>query len=273
MNRSTLFLFMAAGALSIWPGAIWASQGPAAAQEKNCSADHFHVNDLVSYAELREQRLPAASTNSVNPGVNGSIRVHGWSNSDVLVKACIQAAASSDSEARALASQISLARGSGTIEPSGPSRNEQQYWGVSYEIWVPNASNLNLNANNGSISVEGVQGEIRFKTQNGSVHLTEVGGDVDGSTANGSLTIDLAGNGWKGNGLRAETTNGSVRLNLPENFSAQVHASTVNGSLKVDLPVTVTGEIGKNMSFQLGGGGPLIEATTVNGSVRISKRA
>ena len=96
---------------------------------------------------------------------------------------------------------------------------------------------------------------------------------MDGSTTNGSLAIDLTGTGWSGNGLRAETTNGSVRLNLPENFSAQVQASTVNGRVRVDFPITISGEIGKTMSFQLGAGGPLIEAKTVNGSVHIARKA
>jgi DUF4097 and DUF4098 domain-containing protein YvlB len=64
-----------------------------------------------------------------------------------------------------------------------------------------------------------------------------------------------------------------VRLNLPENFSARVEASTVNGRIHVDFPVTVSGEIGKNMSFQLGSGGPTIHASTVNGSVHIGHKA
>ncbi len=241
--------------------------------EKECSADHFHVNDLVSYAESRQQRLPNASINYVNPGANGSIRVHGWNNPDVLVKACIQAAAPTDSEARALAAQVTIARGAGQIEPTGPERRDQQYWGVSYEVWVPNASSVDLKAQNGSIRVENVNGQIRFHTQNGSVHLSEVAGDVEGSTTNGSLTIDLSGTRWTGNGLRAETTNGSVRLNLPENFSAHVQTSTVNGRVQVDFPVTISGEVGKNMSFQLGSGGPLIQAKTVNGSVHIGRKA
>ncbi len=241
--------------------------------DKECSANRFHVNDLVSYAESRQQRLPNGSTNYVNPGENGSIRVHGWNNSDVLVKACIQAAAPTDSEARALAAQVTIARGVGQIEPTGPEKGDQRYWGVSYEIWVPNASSLDLKANNGSIGVQNVQGQIRFHTSNGSVHLSEVAGDVEGSTTNGSLTIDLSGSGWTGNGLRAQTTNGSVRLNVPENFSAHVQASTVNGRVQVDFPITVSGEVGKSMSFQLGSGGPLIEAKTVNGSVHIGRKA
>jgi Toastrack DUF4097 len=265
-------LGLVAGALLIWCVPAGAKTPAWPSVEDNCSARNFHDNDLASYAEMKEQRLPAASTNSINPGANGSIRVHGWNQGDVLVKACVQAAAPSDSEARALASQISIAQGPGQIEPSGPSTNDERHWNVSYEVWVPTASNLNLKANNGSIHVETVQGEIRFHTSNGSVHLSDVGGDVDGSTTNGSLNIDV-GTGWKGAGLRAETTNGSVNLNLPENFSARVEASTVNGRVHVDFPVTVSGEIGRNMSFQLGSGGPTIHASTVNGSVHIGRKA
>jgi len=272
MKSSVGYLVLAA--FTCLGGSVQATAAPGwpTANGDDCSASHFHVNDLVSYAEMKEQRLAAASTDSIDPGANGSIRVHGWNQSDVLVKACVQAAAPSDSEARGVASQVSIAQGPGQIEPKGPSTNDQHYWSVSYEVWVPKTSNLDMHANNGSIHVESVQGQIRFRTMNGSVHLAEVGGDVNGSTTNGSLTIDLAGNTWNGPGLRAETTNGSVRLNLPENYSARVEASTVNGRVHVDFPVTVSGEIGKEMSFQLGSGGPTIEARTTNGSVHIGRR-
>jgi Putative adhesin len=272
MKGSVLCFVLSAGALLGWcaqanaMAPLWTPAGD------DCSASHFHVNDLASYAEEKEQRLAAASTESVNPGTNGSIRIHGWNQSGVLVKACVQTAAPSESEARSIASQISLAQGPGQIEPNGPSMNDQLSWSVSYEIWVPAASNLHLEANNGSIHIESVQGQIRFHTQNGSVHLAEVGGDVDGSTTNGSLHIDLAGSAWNGSGLRAETTNGSVEMTLPENYSARVETSTVNGRIKIDFPITVSGEIGKEMSFQLGSGGPTVQAKTVNGSVRILRK-
>jgi DUF4097 and DUF4098 domain-containing protein YvlB len=145
---------------------------------------------------------------------------------------------------------------------------------VSYEVWAPNASNATLRTHNGSISVDGIHGQIDFHTSNGSVRLNEVGANVEGSTTNGSVSVDLAGTGWTGTALRVSTTNGSVRLNLPANFSAQVQASTLNGHVHTDFPVTVTGDIGKNrnMSFQIGSGGPIIEAKTVNGSVTIGRR-
>lgn len=196
--KSSFYFLIAAGALlgfSIQATAKtpeWRSIGD------DCTAEHFHVNDLASFAQVKEQHLGAASTYSIDPRENGSIRVHGWNQGDVLVKACVQAAADTESEARSIASQVSIAQGEGQIEPNGPSRDENHYWSVSYEVWVPNASNLQLRANNGSIHVETIHGAIRFHTVNGSVHLADVGGDVDGSTTNGSLTIDLAGNAWNG---------------------------------------------------------------------------
>ena len=271
MKRTVLLVVLAVGGLSVFGGRAEAGEWRRAA-DPSCSADHFHVNDLVSYAEIREQRLPSGSENYINPGANGSIKVHGWNNGDVLVKACIQAAAPSDSEARALASQIQIARGSGDIQPNGVSTDDQHHWSLSYEVWVPNGANVKLAANNGSISAEAIQGQLQFHTSNGSVHLRDIGGDVEGSTTNGSLTVDVASAGWTGTGLHVETTNGSVRLNLPETFSAQVEVSTVNGNVRTDFPVTITGEIKRSLSFQLGSGGPVIEAKTVNGSVHIAKR-
>jgi hypothetical protein len=243
------------------------------AGDSRCSSNDFHSDGLVSYAETREQRLPSGSENYINPGQNGSIRVHGWSNGDVQVRACIQAAASSEQEARTLASQVSIAKSAGAIEPDGPSNASDRWWSVSYEIWVPSSSNLKMDANNGSIAVDGVQGHIRVHTQNGSLRFSQVGGDVDGTTTNGSVTVDLAGTGWSGDGLRLETTNGSVNLNVPSDFSARVEVSTVNGHIKTDFPVTVSGEIQKNLSFVLGSGGSTIEAKTVNGSVRIGRHS
>jgi Putative adhesin len=270
-NRIGYFALTAFAMAGCCAQANAASGWPVAADE--CSANNYHVNDLASHAEWKEQRLAAASTTAIDPGANGAVRVHGWNEGDVLVKACVQTAAPNESEARALVSQISIAEGPGRIEPRGPSTDHERQWSVSYEIWVPNASNLQMQANNGSIRVEAVHGQIRFHTTNGSVHLTDVAGDVDGSTTNGSLNIDLAGNSWNGTGLRAETTNGSVHLNIPENYSAQVEASTVNGRVRVDFPVTVNGDLGKNLSFQVGNGGPMIQAKTVNGSIHIGRKA
>jgi hypothetical protein len=192
MNGRTLFPILAVVlALSIIPAQVARAQDKAPEGERECSANNYE-NGLATYAETRDQRLVASSTNRVDPGENGSVRVHGWDQSDVLVRACIQTAAPSESEARTLASQVKIAEGPGRVQPNGPSEDHRHHWNVSYEVWMPAASNLETEAHNGSIGIDGLHGEIRFNTVNGSVHLSKVGGDVDGSTTNGSVNIDLA---------------------------------------------------------------------------------
>ena len=139
MRRRFDFALIVATGILVFACAANGKDWPPAG-DKECSANHFHDNDLVSHAESRDQRLPNGSTNYINPGENGSIRVHGWNNSDVLVRACIVAAAPSDTNARALASQVAITRSTGDIEPSGPSTGDRRYWGVSYEVWVPAVS-------------------------------------------------------------------------------------------------------------------------------------
>jgi hypothetical protein len=261
----------------LWTTGVLLGFSCPAAADDSCSADHFHSDGLTGFAQVREQQLPSGSENYINPGANGSIKVHGWAGSDVRVKACIQAAAPSEGEAQTIASQVAIAEGAGMIRASSPSHggwgHDRSWWSVSYEVWLPSSSSVKMEANNGSIAVDGVRGQVRFHTTNGSVRLSDVGGEIEGGTTNGSVTVDLAGAGWTGNGLRVETTNGSVKLNLPENFSARILASTVNGSVKTDFPITVSGEIQKNMTFVLGSGGATIEARTVNGSVHIGRRS
>ncbi len=242
--------------------------------EQGCSANHGWWHDSANFAQSRQERIPNASVNYIDPGQNGSIRVHAWNNPDVLVKACIQTSAPSESEARDLASQVKITKGAGHIEASAPGESGNgRNWSVSYEVWVPSSSAAKLDAYNGSIAVDGVQGRLRFHTQNGSVRLNDVGGDVEGETTNGSVTVRVTDANRPARGLRVETTNGSVNLELPQNFSARVEASTVNGRIRTDFPITVSGEIGKQLSFTLGNGGPEIAAKTVNGSIHISRRA
>lgn len=245
------------------------------AEDEGCSANHSHSwwGNTENFAQSRQERLPNAAVNYVDPGQNGSIRVHGWSNSDVLVKACIQTSAPSEEEARDLAAKVKITKGAGHIEASGPANHDGRNWSVSYEVWMPAASEAKLEAYNGSIAVDDLQGRLRFHTLNGSVRLVDVGGDVEGETTNGSVNVSVAHGGHYSGRLRVETTNGSVKLELPADFAARVEASTVNGSIRTDFPITVSGEIGKHLSFTLGSGGPAIDAKTINGSIHFTRKA
>jgi DUF4097 and DUF4098 domain-containing protein YvlB len=143
---------------------------------------------------------------------------------------------------------------------------------VSYEILVPQTIDLDLRANNGGIHIADVRGQIEFETTNGGVSLTRLAGAVHGKTTNGGLHVELAGDRWEGGQLDARTTNGGVSLSVPSSYSAHLETGTVNGHINVNFPVTVHGEINRQLSIDLGSGGPLVRAMTTNGGVSIKRK-
>ena len=72
-----------------------------------------------------------------------------------------------------------------------------------------------------------------------------------------------------GVGMDVETTNGSVVIEAPDGYSAELETGTVNGRLDLDVPVTVRGRIERRIRTQLGQGGAMVRAVTTNGSVKL----
>ena len=231
----------------------WGSRGPNA-----------HV------CEVRMLTVPAGGALSVDAGQNGSIRVTGESRRDVQVRATVHAWAYDDAEAERIASSVNV-RSDGVLRAEGPDQRGRSGWSVNYEVVAPRDIDLTLETHNGSISVAAVRGDLKLEAQNGGIRLDGVAGNVRGRTTNGGVEAELTGRTWEGTGLDLETTNGAVRLRIPENYSARLETGTVNGGIDIDFPVTVTGRIGREFSTTLGGGGPLVRAETTNGQVRISR--
>lgn len=205
---------------------------------------------------------------------NGSVRVQGWDNDGVKVTARLQANGASDADAASLLKDIKVSADGRSVRADGPSGSfgNRRNWSASYVVWVPRRFDVSLDANNGSLGVAGVTGKLDLRTTNGSVALSDVGGDVHARTQNGSLNVELAGSGWDGSGLDAETQNGSVRISVPQKYAAQLETGSVNGRINTDIPITVQGRISRRLSIPLNGGGKTVRAMTTNGSVRISER-
>lgn len=235
-----------------------------------CSTQNYSWGDKESFRELREVTMAAVSSLTIDGLRNGGIAVKGSDRSDILVRACVQAWDESQESAKERVAKVKIETGS-TIEAVGLDENKNV--SVSYQIHVPRKIDLNMTTINGGIIVDNVEGNVKFEASNGGIIIEGAGGDVRGRTRNGGIVVKLAGSGWRGAGLDVETTNGGVKLEVPENFAADIECSTVNGGFSSDLKgltVTKGRYTGGRASGSVNGGGAKVRVVTTNGGISIN---
>jgi len=260
--------------------ALAAVAAPAAAQNSSddwaerCRRNN-RGNDREVHCEVRESRIPARGTLRVDGSPNGGATVRAWDGRDVVVRARIQANARTADEAREIARGIRVST-EGTIQATGPDvRGRGRGWNVEYEILVPARTNLNVETENGPISVEGLTGTIRLRAENGPIALNGLSGDVSARTVNGPITVTLTGRRWSGQGLDVEAVNGPVSVRMPRGYAAHVESETENGPISVPSGMRAPRREGRGyrpggrISTDINGGGPTIRAVTTNGPLNI----
>src|SRR5262245_39987260 len=271
-KQNSYLAFLFALAFAIWIGP------PASAQKKTegmqCR-DNGNYDRNFRHCEIKEQTLVASGAITVDGKQNGGISIKGWDRNEVLVRAKIETQAPTQAEADQMAGQVRIETTALNIHAEGPEARNDYGWYVSYEVFVPRRSDLTLTAHNGGISITEVSGRIEFNTMNGGVNLVSVGGSVQGRTTNGGVNIVLNGTRWDGEALNVKTTNGGVNIIMPDNYSAHFETATVNGNVSSDFTLNVPqnerGRLPREISVDLGSGGPTIRATTTNGGVRLNR--
>ncbi len=142
---------------------------------------------------------------------------------------------------------------------------------VDYTVYVPRQTSLKINSTNGEINVSAVEGNIRLETTNGEINAKDIGGEVRAHTTNGDIEIEIVSIA-PSEDVEIGTTNGSIKVYLPEDVGAHIRAKTTNGSIKSDFHIPVKGKYNsKKAEGDLNGGGAEIILRTVNGSIKIRK--
>lgn len=236
------------------------------AEDTRC---HAGSSDRDRYCEEREYRLEARSELDVDAGQNGGIQVSGWDRDEIRLIARVSASSRSG-DPRDLAREVEIRTGS-VVEATGPRREGRDSWSVGFELMVPRSTALRLRASNGGIGLRELTGHVSARTTNGGITLVGGSGRVLGETTNGGLRLELTGPRWEGAGVDLRTTNGGVRITVPDDYSAELEIATVNGGMQLDVPITVQGRVDGRIRTTLGQGGPLIRATTTNGGVVVQR--
>lgn len=217
--------------------------------------------------------------------VNGKITIEGWDREEVSVIAEIRVRDRNEDRAQELLDEIEIdfdeRRGEIRIRTITPKRNSG-FWGwasgnkssvsVYYRVKVPEECSLDIDNTNGAIEVSDVEGEIRLESTNGKIWTESVGGTVDANTTNGSIKVDIA-DITSSKDMEFTTTNGSVKIYLPEDAGFDLNARTTNGSIKTDFSMNTRSKYNRRrMQGSVNGGGPLVYVETTNGSINVWER-
>lgn len=123
---------------------------------------------------------------------------------------------------------------------------------------------------NGGIDLSDVSGNATLETSNGRIHADHITGTVEATSSNGD--IHLAFSNSPKNDIHASTSNSSIEISMPSSSSARIRANTSNGSISTDFDVANQGASSKtHLEGSVNGGGPLLDLSTSNGSIKIVK--
>jgi DUF4097 and DUF4098 domain-containing protein YvlB len=141
---------------------------------------------------------------------------------------------------------------------------------VKYTVRVPRRTAVDLRETNGQLEVTGLAHDTRLSTTNGHIACKKLNGEVHVSTTNGRVDLQMAS---VTQDIEAETTNGSIALQVPTDASADISARVTNGHIGVEGLPSVKAEDDnsrRRYSGRLNGGGHAIRLQTTNGSITVS---
>jgi len=135
------------------------------------------------------------------------------------------------------------------------------------------AGDLLIVTRDGSITLERVSGRIDARTGDGSIRVNGTPAGVMLETRDGSVTVRAERGTEMSDDWSVRTGDGSVVVEMPEGFAAEIDAETRDGSVRTDLAIDGAddrrGEERRRLRGTLGAGGHLLKLRTNDGSIRL----
>ena len=271
-------------------------------------------SDLGKYVEREEKHFTTTGKPQVDLSTfDGSIEVRPWDRAEVQViieKRAVSKEAAATIEIHAEQNGNRVVVDVKTQRAPGINFHFNNSKSAKLIVSLPASSDLVAKSGDGSIDVERVTGRVELRSGDGSIRAREMGGEVSAHSGDGSIKIDgvngaldvgtgdgsitVAGKlssvkARTGDGsvtIRADagsapggdwdvvTGDGSVTLEFPADFGAEIDAHTGDGGIRMqDVTLSdVTGRIGKNsVRGKLGQGGRSVRVRTGDGSITLRR--
>lgn len=264
--------------------------------------EHSESQQTLRYAQAVGRTLDVRA-------IEGAITVEGYDGRDVemLIKKSISAETQGDLRDAENEVMLDTSDDATTVKAivryphdvvcgeRGDRNKRSEHWSepryrVRYDftVRVPRNTRIELcTINEGNIVVSGVQSDFVVRSVNGRITMMDMAGSGQATTVNGGVTASFTAAPRAASLFK--TINGHVIVTMPDNLAADLRMKTFNGGLFTDFEVqavpTATAvnaerSDGKFIyrsngytSVRVGAGGPELTLDTLNGDVRVLKRA
>ena len=249
---------------------------------RDAEVDNFLPRE-VSSQELREdstQTYPLSANGRLSlENLNGDVRITVWDRGEVQVNAVkranrrerlSEAKIEINATADAIRIRTTYPDWNQTFTDDHKGRNNNPAV-VDYTITAPRNVRLeSIDLVNGSLDIDGVQGDVKASSVNGQVSARGLAGEAKLSTVNGSLEATFTKLD-EAKPISLASVNGNLTIVIPSDANAVVRAGTVHGAIQNEFGLNVQhGEyVGHELNGQLGAGGPRIKLGNVNGRISI----
>ncbi len=248
------------------------------------------------FIETVERRFTVSGTPSLDVSTfDGSVDISTWDRPEVLVgieKHALDKAAAdrmivtADQNGDVISVKVYEEKDGGGLNINFGSHTAR------LTITLPATSNIEALTGDGRVTVRNVEGDLRVRTGDGAIHLEQVNGSIDATSGDGSIDIEGAVRGLSarsGDGrvrIHAAATptadwslvtgDGSVLLEVPEGFGAELDASTGDGRVDVrDVPFSGASDRADRgrARGRIGNGGPHVSIRSGDGVITIRRGA
>jgi len=244
--------------------------------------------------DTTEKRFSVSGAPSVTLGTfDGSVEVSTWDRPEVLVTIERRAMSRDEAERMVITAdqrgddisvQVKSTRAGGFHINFGT-------FNARLIVSVPAKARIDASTGDGRVTVRDVEGDLVAHTGDGSIHLEHVNGAVDASSGDGNIIVDgqirqlrarsgdgrvrvqASGSAPTGDWSLA-TGDGSVILEVPAGFGAELDARTGDGRVEV-RDVDFDRESGEHSRTsakgRIGSGGPKVTIRSGDGSIVVRR--
>jgi len=267
---------------------------PSAQQKK--APDPNRMPSLVRTTVRHEvRRLGYGGTLTLVGAPAGSIRIEGWPRNEIDITAEIQLHADTEADLDKLAvlNNFVLDDDSNHINVMTVGTHDKAFmrtaakkfpkellglpWKIDYRIRVPVATDLDVNAGRGAVSLAGIEGDVRLTAAESETTLNLGAGSLAVHVATGKVNLNVPTRSWRRGGVDIRVAVGEITLELPSGFSADLDGEILrSGEINYSYPGLETREkpglTPQTMRARAGAGGAFIHLTVGAGKISIRQQ-